>query len=357
MTTTSQQPGQGASHLAGAPQIGPPAVQSVLELGWGMWVSSVVQAAAQLCVADAVDGEAATAEEIAERVGADPDALGRLLRTLAGLGVFRQVEGCRYVHTESSRALRSDHPSRLADIMRTGSDWGWTLWGLLGEAVRTGECAFRTHYGKDLIDYFMEDNPDAGVLCHRGYSAQAEAMNPALVAALDVADGAVVADIGGGQGSLMRALLEHRPGVQGVLFDVEPVLAEAAPELREGPLAARCRLVAGDVMASVPVAADVYVFRQVLHMWDDDTCVTALRNCADAAGAGARVVLFEQLVSDPPEDPFDGLMDLHMLLVMGGRERSEREYAALLERAGLRYLGFNATTGTPLRVIEATVPR
>jgi C-methyltransferase len=344
-----------AGPWSGAPIIGPPPVQAVLQLGWGMWTSGLIRATAELHLADALDDRPATVNEMAEAVGADTDALGRLLRALAACGIFRKVDGHRYAHTVASRALRSDAPERLLDILLIGSDWGWTLWGKLADAVRTGTCAFRAEYGMDLWTYFAEQDPQAGARLHRGYSAQAEAMTPALVDALDCSGLRTIADIAGGQGSLLRALLERYPNAHGVLFEVGSVLSDAEPALRDGPLATRCRLVAGDCVEEVPVSCDLYVFRQILHMWDDKTCMRALRNCALSAQPGARVVLFEQLVGDPPDTPFDALMDLHMLLVTGGRDRTEQEYARLFEDAGLCYVGVTPTS-TPLRLIEAVLP-
>ncbi|GAA1858909.1 methyltransferase [Asanoa iriomotensis] len=326
-----------------------------MDLGWAWWGSGVVRAAAMLRIADAVGDEPADVADIAEQVGVDRDALARLMRALVAYRIFRQTAPGRYEHTAGSRALRSDHPSRVLDIMLTGSTWSWEMWNLLPESVRTGEAAFQKRYGKDLIRFFAEDDPEAGKLTHRGYSAQAGALNPKLVDALDVTGVRTVVDVGGGFGTLLRAVLERHPQLNGVLYDTENILANADPVLREGPIAARCRRVAGDCTDSVPADADLYLFRQVLHMWDDDTCVRVLSNCAKAGQPNGRVVLYEHLVSDPPENPFDALMDLHMLLVMGGRERSQQEYADLFERAGLRFKAVTPT-GTPLRIVEAVIP-
>lgn len=340
---------------AGAPQLGPPPVQMVMELGWGWWASAVVRTAAELRVADAVGDTPVTVQELADQVGADPGVLARLMRALVGYGIFRMAAPGRYAHTEASRALRSDHPSQISQIMLTGSHWAWSMWERLTHTIRTGEPGFQAAFGKDLVRYFVEDDPVAGELCHRGYSAQAEALNPRLVGALDLRGVNTVVDVGGGRGNLLRAILAANPHLTGVLFDLQPVLDNADEALRDGPLADRARLVAGDCQQEIDVPAELYVYRQVLHMWDDDQCVATLRACGAAGQPGARVALFEHLVSDPPEYPFDALMDLHMLLVTGGRERTEREYAELFERADLKFTSVKAT-GTPLRLLEAVVP-
>ncbi|WP_306212632.1 methyltransferase [Actinoplanes sp. RD1] len=337
----------------GAPVIGPPAAQAVAELGWGMWASAVVQAGAQLRLADAIGEEPVPVEKLAAAVGADADALTRLMRALVAFGVFRQDRPGWYSHSEASRALRADAEVPLTDIMLTGSSWGWEMWGQLAASVRSGRCAFKERYGKDLFTWFAEDDNAAGAAALRGFAAQSRAMNPLVLDALDMTGADRFVDVGGGHGSVVLSLLERYPDVHGVLFDRAHAIASALPELSSPPLADRCELIAGDCFEAVP-AGDLFLIRQVLHMWDDDACVQVLANCVRAARPGARVVLLEQLVADPPETPWDALMDLHMLLVMGGRERTAEQWAALYARAGLTWTGVTAT-GTPLRLVEGRV--
>ncbi len=341
-----------ATAFEGAPVLGTPPVQNVMELAWGMWASGVIQAAAKLGIADSVGDEPVHVDKLADEIGADAGALSRLMRALSAYGVYRQLGPGRYEHTEASRAMRSDAPVRIGDVIQTGSYWGWQMWAKLDESVRTGECAFRATYGKDLFSYFAEDDNEAGAATLRGYAAQSVAMHPALVGGLDLSGARTVVDVGGGHGSLLRALLEANPDLRGILFDRAHTIERADPVLSTGALADRCELEAGDCLVEVP-KADVYLFRQVLHMWEDEMCVQALGNVAKAAEPGSRVILLEQLISDPPANPWDALMDLHMLLVMDGRERTAEEYAELFDRAGLRYRGVTET-GTPLRLIEAT---
>lgn len=344
---------QVARACEGAPVIGPPPVQAVAELGWSMWASAVVQAGAQLRLADAIGDDPVAIDELAAAVGADPDALTRLMRALVSFGIFRQVRPGWYGHTTPSRALRADAAVPLTDIMLTGSDWGWAMWGKLAESVRSGKCAFKEHYGKDLFTYFAEDDNAAGAAALRGFAAQSRATNPLVLDALDMSGVRTFVDVGGGHGSVVLSLLNRYPDVRGVLFDRQHAIDSALPELSSPPLAERCTLIAGDCFESVP-SGDLFLIRQVLHMWEDDACVTVLRNCVRAAQPGARVVLLEQLIADPPETPWDALMDLHMLLVMGGRERTAEQWAELFAKAGLTYVGVTAT-GTPLRLVEARV--
>lgn len=308
----------------------------ILEFLTGKEVSAAVVAAAELRLADHVGDSPADVTELASRAGADPDALLRLMRALTTLGIFRAVGERRFAHTELSRAMRSNRPERVHDmVLLEGAEWGWKLSSRLAEAVRTGEPLFPKIYGKDLFSYFMEDEPAAGRVFDRAMTAISEAAVGPIADALDVTGVQTVVDIGGGQGSVIRALLRRHPDLQGAVFDIESAVADAHQELRDGDLASRCRLVAGDCRDSVPVPADLYLIRHVLHMWEDQTCVGILRNCAAAANPGARVVVIEQLITEGAGGQYVALLDLHMLAVGGGRARTRQDFSRLFEEAGI----------------------
>lgn len=327
----------------------------VLEFLTGKEVSAAVVAAAELRLADHVGETPAEVTELASKAGADPDALLRLMRALTTLGIFQASGEGRFAHTELSRVMRSDAPERVHDmVLLEGAEWGWTLSSRLAEVVRTGEPLFPKIYGKDLFSYFMQDQPQAGEVFDRAMTAISEAAVGPIVDALDLAGATTVADIGGGQGSIVRALLRRHPGLEGVVFDIEPALAGAHAELRDGDLADRCRLVPGDCREGVPVAADLYLVRHVLHMWDDQSCVEILRNVAASANPGGRVVVIEQLITDGPEGQYVALLDLHMLAVGGGRARTPQDFASLFERAGIRFRRVTPTAAGD-RLVEGEV--
>ncbi|MEO3806393.1 methyltransferase [Nonomuraea sp. B1E8] len=329
------------------------AAAKVFELSTGVHASAVVRAAVQLGLADAVDGEPVTLEELASAAGARRDTLERFMRLLTAYGIFAEAEG-RYEHTPLSRALRSDAPGGPAAIIRLGGDWNWILWGLLAHSVRTGEAAFQAHYGQDIFAYF-DQNRQAGEAFQHGLSVVAQREDPLVAEALPVKDGECVVELAGGKGNLLRAVLERHPGVTGVLVETEQALDTVDPALREGPLAARFRAFPGDCQTAVPGGGDVYLIKQTLHMWDDDTCLRVLRNCRRAAPPGARVIVVEQLLASGPAERRARLMDLHMLLVAGGKERTEKEFAELFDRAGLGFGGVRGEAGD-LRLIEAVTP-
>lgn len=316
--------------------------------------AAIVTAAAELGVADAVGDAPTDVGELAALVGAEPNALGRLMRALAALGIFRQVEPGRYEHTPMSRALREDAPARVVDTVLTGSSWGWTTWGRLTDAVRTGEPIFSDEYGTDFFTYLAQ-NPEDQARMFRGMTTWSDPMNVALVRAMRLDAVRSVADMGSGRGTLLRTMLEQVPHLSGIWFDTEPTLAVADEELRAGPLSERCRFVCGDFFTEVPFVSDAYVFKLTLHMYEDGPCEQILRNCVAAARPGARIIIADPVLTDPPQNAFVPTMDLHMLLVMGGRERTERDYAELFHRVGLTFAGITPT-GVDLQVIEATVP-
>ena len=272
------------------------------------------------------------------------------MRALAAQGFFVHVGDQRFAHTSFSRTLRSDCPLGVRNLtLLGGSEWNWAAWGGLADTVRTGVPAFIARYGKDLYSYFAEDAPEAGVIFNRSMSESGRWTSGPVADALDVTGLKTVADVGGGEGGLLRMLLDRHRNLRGVLVDSEHVVGQADPDLREGTLAARCEIVPADIRTAVPCVADLYVLRQVMHIWDDDMCVQILRNCLAGASPGVRIVLVEHLVNDDPEQKptpaFTTQIDLLMMLIGRGRERTREDFARIMAEAGLEFSG---TTATPL---------
>ncbi|MGW4210616.1 methyltransferase [Lentzea sp. NPDC004789] len=313
----------------------------------------LLRTALELGLPDLVGEEPVPVADLARTAGIDPDLTLRLFRALHGLGFFRRAAPYTYVHNELSLLLRTNTGDAPAEIVSGffKPDWMWPLWERFTDAVRTGTSPFSSVHGKDFYS-FLGDVPQVAESFNRAMTLSLGPTNPLVAEALDLGGGQHLVDVGGGQGSLLRAVLEHHPEVRGTLFDLEVALADMDPELCTGVLAERCDVVAGDARESVP-AADAYLMRLILHNWDDDTCVQILSRCAEAGNPGARVFVVEALRSDGYA--FVPLMDLQMFMLVGGKERDEDEFAALFERAGLRYVGTRATPSA-LHVIEAGRP-
>lgn len=329
----------------------PPVAQQVVPVFMRMALGQMVKTALELDLPAQIGTEPVAAKELAEQVGADPGALARLLDALSTQGFFRRVDGDRYAHTDLSAQLAQDGGGTLAAFFT--STWLWQTWDELTTAVRTGTTPFAKRHGKDFFGFLTQDDPRAAMLFNKAMTLLAGSSNEA--GALDVGSASCVVDVGGGQGVLLRDLLVRHPGLRGVLFDIEPVVARALPELSQEPLAERCSVVGGSAFASVPEGGDAYVLRNVLHMWNDEDCVQALRNVAGVAAPGARVFVIELVLPETPDHPFPPMLDLLMLLILGGRERSAAQFAAVLEAAGLEYVGVTQTS-TMFDIIEARVP-
>lgn len=331
------------------------AVQKIKECAWGMVSTSVLIAAIRLGLPDAVGDEPATAEALAHKVGAETGTLTRLLDALECRGVFIRTPDGRYGHNEVSRLLREDDPHSVSYLVQwIGHPLLWPLWPRLDESIRTGDAVFPEIYGKYVFDYIHEDDPAAGRVLGRGMTQASNHTSDAIARSLDLTGAGVVADIGGGQGQLLKTILEQHPNVRGVLFDLPPVVARAHADLRTGPLADRVEILGGDCRAEVPVAADVYLLKNVLE-WDDDSSIATLGNVTASAPPGARVVIIQSLADHNPEPEVTTALDLLLLLNGAGHKHSTGQVRGLLERSGLHYVGIRPT-GTFLTFVEAVVP-
>lgn len=311
----------------------------------------LLRTALDLRLPDLVGEEPASVAELAQTAGLNADLTHRLFRALSVAGVFRRTGPDTYAHNEFSLLLRADSGDAAAAVVNTflKPDWTWQVWASLTDGVRTGTSPFSSVHGNDFYT-FLGRSPEVAENFGRTMTLTLGDTNPAVADAADLDGVHHVVDVGGGQGTLLREVLRRHPEMRGTLFDIEAALAEVDPELRTGALAGRCAIVTGDARESVP-AADAYLLRMVLHNWDDDTCVRMLSRCAEAGNPGARVFVVEMLRTDE-EHSFVPLMDLQMFLLVGGKERDEQEFAALFERAGLRFRGVRATS-TALHVVEA----
>jgi len=324
-----------------------PADQALAHLLSGMWVSRLIQAVAELGIADALhQGGPARVADLAAATGADPDTLNRVLRALAALGVFAPVGDGTYVHTEMSRLLRRDEPGSMVGMVGLfGADWQWRSWSRLADSLRSGRAGFVEAHGKDIWAYFAEDEPAAGAAFQEGMNALAAVTDGPLADALDVTGVHTLVDVGGGHGNLLAAVLDRHPHLDAVLFESEATLHSLHADPKATERAARFTSVAGDALAALDVPADMYLLKQLIHLFDDDAAVRIIGNCAAKANNGARVVVIERLITDDPDSAFTKLVDLQMFMVQpSGRERTEQQFARLFERAGLRFQGVTPTT-------------
>ncbi|MEV6979271.1 methyltransferase [Kitasatospora sp. NPDC093806] len=319
-----------------APATTPQAAMRLRELVFGAACAAAVRAAARLGVADALGDTPATATDLAAELGTEPRQLRRLLRALTCYGLFEELDGDRFAHTEMSRLLREDAPNSLRYISLWCTEpWTWEAWPKLDEAVRSGRNVFPDLFGKEFFDYLHSDAGESAKVFDRAMTTSSRQSAADFAAYLDLAGVDTVVDIGGGQGHVLASLLEKHPALHGTLLDLPKVVAGADPRLREGgAFAPRARLVPGDCRVDIPVRADLYIIKNILE-WDDESTRRTLANVVAAARPGARVVVVENLVDDSPSMRFTTAMDLMLMLNVGGAKHSEQSMVRLMTEAGL----------------------
>jgi hypothetical protein len=294
--------------------------------------------AAELGIADRLADGSRSVDELANATGAHQRSLYRLLRMLAGVGVFREEGDGRFGLNALGESLRSEGPGSVRDwALFVGAPEMWETWGRLRDSVMTGEAAFPRLRGMPLWDY-MANHPELGDPFDRWMSQQSDQHNAAIVATYDFSRFRKVADIGGGRGSTLAAILRANPLVRGILLDLPQVVADPAP-LKEAGVAQRCEVIGGDMLRGVPTGADVYLIKRVLMDWGDDQAARILRNCAGALPEKGKVLAVEMVLprgNDPsPSKAFDILM---LLNHAGARIRTEAEFGELFMAAGLRLI-------------------
>jgi hypothetical protein len=313
-------------------------------------LSRAICTIAELGVPDHIDnGVPQPVEKLAQLTGAHEGSLYRLLRFAASYGVFRETGLRRFDHTPLSAALRSDadHSFRPAAQMFHRIFAGWVG---LHHAVQTGELSFKKVYGQPMFDY-IGAHPDLATLFDAGMTAVHGHESDAMLDAYDFAAIQVLADIGGGNGSLLGAVLQRYPHLRGILFDLGHVAERARAAMQALGLEERCSVLEGNFFESVPTGADAYLMRHVIHDWTDDQSVQILRNCRKVIPPHGRILLVEFAVRSANEASLGKDADMIMLAFPGGMERTEEEYRALFEQSGFT-LSNVTPTKSAVNVIE-----
>ncbi|MEU4094615.1 methyltransferase [Streptomyces sp. NPDC026673] len=294
-----------------------------------------LRTAATLNVADHLADGPRTATELAQATGADSGALDRLLRYLTGIGVFGRDAGGRYALTARGAELRSDHPGGLRDWLDTEGGLGRAELSFvhLPHGVRTGTAAFPLQYGRGFWEDLAAD-PERTRSFDRAMGVDVAEWAAALIPAYDWAALGHVVDVGGGNGTLLAALLTAFPGLRGTVLDQPATAAAARGTLEAAGLAGRGDAVEGSFFDALPKGAGGYLLCAILHDWDDDSARAVLRRCAEAAGEHGRVIVVEKVGAD--HESTVPAMDLRMLVYFGGRERGVAALTALGADAGLR---------------------
>jgi DNA-binding transcriptional ArsR family regulator len=307
--------------------------------------------AAALGIADRLADGPATVDDLATATGAHRPSLYRLLRMLAGVGVVREEADGRFVLTALGGTLRSEGPDSVRDwALYVGAPETWQAWGQLLGSVRTGEPGFVLAHGMSTYD-FLAQHPELRTSFDRWMTRQSDQHNAAIVAAYDFSPFHTVADIGGGQGSTLAALLKANPSLHGILLDLPQVVAHPVP-LETAGVMDRCEVMGGDMLQEVPAGADAYLVKRVLMIFGDEQAIRVLRSCAEAMRDGGRMLVVEMVLPRGNEPDASKPFDLLMLLAnKGGRIRTEAEFRELFRAAGLRLTRIIPTT-SPNSILE-----
>jgi SAM-dependent methyltransferase len=319
----------------------------------GYWVSQAVGVVALLGVADQLGEGPRRSDDLARAVGADPGALYRVLRLLASLGVFAEVSPGSFMLTPLGETLRSDAPDSVRNFAITETAPGhWLPWGRLHESVRSGRPMAQEALGMELFDWYAQNPEEAGFFNAAMGNLSALAASE-LTRVYDFSAVRTVADIGGAHGVLLTAVLRANPAARGILFDLPHVIETAADVIAAAGLSQRCELVSGDFFEAVPEGADLHLLKQIIHDWDDDRATLLLKNCHRALAPAGKLLLVEMVIPPDNQPSPAQAMDINMLVVLGGRERTEQDYQSLFQAAGFR-LERIIQTHSPFSVIEAT---
>ncbi|WP_339727441.1 methyltransferase [uncultured Gimesia sp.] len=316
----------------------------------GYWSSQAIYAAASLGIADLLVSGPQTAEQLAAATDTNAGALYRLLRALASVGIFIENEQQKFGLTPLAEFLRSDVPgSKRALAMMTG-DEHFQAWGEILYSIRTGKTSFDKVFEKPFFEYLPE-HPDKAQVFDQAMTGIHGRETGEILESYDFSEMKTLLDIGGGNGSNISSILQKYPEMKGILFDLPHVVERAQAHIKQAGLSDRCDLIEGSFFASVPEGADAYFMRHIIHDWDDEKSLTILRQCHAAMPKNSKLLVVESIIPEGNEQFAGKFLDLVMLLIPGGKERTVEEYRSLFKQAGFE-LERIISTESELSILE-----
>ena len=329
----------------------PPHIQ-LIQMGVALWQARAVYAAAELGIADILTHGPHPLEEIARKTRTHAPSLGRLLRALASCGIVEEISPTQFATTTLGDALCDDAPGAArATILTIAGSWQWKAWDHLLHALQTGETGMQAAFGKDLFG-FLSSEPHHSARFNDAMVGMHGAVASAVIAAYDFSRFRSVIDVGGGKGALLASILKAHPQMRAVLFDLPEVEKAARDYMIASGVETRCTFYGGDFFEHIPPGHDAYLLAHVLHDWKDDRAVAILHQCRHAIRTGDRLLIVEAVLPDDNTPHHGKLMDLLMLTVTGGVERSKREFEQILALASFAIADVHPTM-THQSVIEA----
>jgi predicted transcriptional regulator len=350
---TASQSGTTSGASATAPAGGRRPGEIIMQLGTGYMATAALYSVTKLGIPDILKSGAKPASEIAKACDANEDAVYRVMRALASTGLFTETTPRTFALTPEGELLLSDRPdSQRSMVLWLGNKMHFDTYPELPYAMKTGNTVTEKVYGESCFGYF-EKNPKVSKVFNEAMTGFSQMFAPAVLDAYDFSwlNGKTLADVGGGHGFVLTSILKKYPEIRGVLADLEHVLAGAPEMIRKAGVESRCSTHDCDFFQSVP-PADAYVMKHIIHDWNDEKATTILRNCGRAGIGKTRVILMESVVAPGNEPHFAKWLDIEMLLLPGGKERTEAEFAKLFEGAGFKLTRIVPTKGA-LSVVEA----
>ena len=329
-----------------------PASVQMLQIISGFWVSRAIFAIAKLGIPDLLQSGPKTVAELASATKMHAPSLFRVLRALVSVGILNSADGGRFAQTPLSETLVTDVPGSLRwfAVSELGQEH-YPAWGNLMHSLKTGDIAFDNFFGVDVWKYFQQNPEDAAVF-NNSMSNMTAATNEAITSVYDFSGFETLVDVGGGHGGLITEILKSNPKLKGVLFDADEVIQGARLKLDAAGLTDRCETVAGDFFNSVPGGGDAYIMKWIIHDWNDEKAITILRNCRNQMSQNAKLIVVDCVVPETDEPDFSKFIDLNMLVMTGGKERTAKEFDQLLGAAGFKLLRV-IPTDLPTAIVEA----
>ncbi len=297
-------------------------------------LTQMVSVASRLGIADLLKDGAKTSDELAKSTGTDAGALYRLLRGLASVGVFAEIEGHRFELTAMADCLRSDSEfSMKAYAVWGGSECWWRPWENAYEAVKTGKSVFKLTLGMEIFEYFGQ-HPELADIFNTFMNERIVPIAKAVCAAYDFSKAKKVVDVGGGGGLMLATILKENPHLSGVVQDLPSVIASEGHIIEKVGVAERCKLVSKSFFDDVATGGDIYILSAIIHDWDDESCIKILRNCHKKIHDSGKLLLVESVIEKGNRRQFGKLTDLNMMVLAGGKERTVEEFQKLLLASG-----------------------
>lgn len=326
---------------------------ALLQMITGFWTAQAVYVAARLGIADLLKDGPKSCDALAQSTGTSPRELYRLLRYLASIGLFDERDDAYFESTPLAAPLQSETPGSLRSLVNYYGGITYQPWGSLLHSIKTGETAFNHIHDGNVFQYFAQ-HPESAAIFNQAMTEYTAQESTSVINAYDFSNLEQIVDVGGGQGSFISAVLKANDKARGVLFDLPQGLGGAREHLETAGLLDRCQIVEGDFFESIPGGGDAYVFKNIFVNWDDRRCMDILKNCRQAMAEHGRLLIIEISVLSPRNAPsFSKLFDLHMLVMTGGRGRTEAEFQALFAATGFQ-LSNIIPTDSPVSIVEGT---